>query len=227
MVATHVKELAMPGIEGLAGPANEIRERLKAARGDQVIALKLEHANQGLALEFAEAVRLIAPLIVGRLVTRERATIEKLVDVLVPQVPIPEHLLTEARMNAQARAAVLASGDWLSAAQLSEVAGFSGQNASAQPHRWKREGRIFALRRNGSDFYPGYALDADANYRPVAGLAPILSVFGDELDEWDVAIWFASANSLLGGTAPKNLLAHAPDRVLAAAEDEMAGVLHG
>ncbi|MFT3968399.1 MAG: hypothetical protein QM690_21225 [Sphingobium sp.] len=220
-------ELAAFGIEALAGPANEIRERLKGADGDQIVALKLEHGSKGAALALAEAVRLIAPMIVRKLADRESATLEKLVDALVPSVPLPEHLLAEARMNAEARKAVLESAEWLNAAQLSKVAGFSGQNPSAQPNKWKREGRIFTIRRSGSDYYPGYALDPEAGYRPVKGLAPILAVFGDELDDWDIAIWFASANGFLGGAAPMDLLASDPERVLAAAQDEMAGVLHG
>ncbi|WP_313806663.1 hypothetical protein [Sphingobium sp.] len=220
-------ELASLGIEALAGSVHEIRERLKGADDDQIVALKLDHDSKRITAAFAEAVRLIAPMIVRKIADQENATLEKLVDALVPQVPLPEHLLTEARMNAEARKVVLESAEWLSAAQLSEIAGFSGQNASAQPNKWKREGKIFALRRNGSDYYPGYGLDADASYRPVKQLAPILKLFGDALEDWDIAIWFASANSFLGGVAPKDLLASAPDRVLAAAEDEMAGVLHG
>lgn len=130
-------------------------------------------------------------------------------------------------MNAEARKHVFETADWLTAAQLSEIAGFSGQNASAQPNKWKREGRIFAIRRSGSDYYPGYALDPDSGYRPAKGLAPILALFDSELEEWDIAIWFASVNSFLGGKIPKDLLLGAPDRVLAAAQDEVAGVLHG
>ncbi len=42
-----------------------------------------------------------------------------------------------------------------------------------------------------------------------------------------IAIWFASVNSFLGGKIPIDLLMIAPDIVLAAVEDEMAGVLHG
>lgn len=171
--------------------------------------------------------RIIAPMIVEKFAERQTVTIEKLVDALVPSVPLPEHVMTEARMNAQARTVALESTDWLTAAQLSKIAGFSGQNASTQPNKWKREGRIFALKRGGSDYYPAYGLDPEAEYRPIKGLAPILAVFGDALDGWDIAIWFASANSFLGGVAPMNLLATDPARVLAAAEDEMVGVTHG
>ncbi len=130
-------------------------------------------------------------------------------------------------MNAEARDAVLKSADWFTAAQLSQMANLKGRNANAQPSRWKRNGRIFALRQNGRNYYPGYALHPEAAYRPIKGLAPILKRFEGELDEWDIAIWFASINGFLGGRAPKDLLLSAPDKALAAAEDEMAGILHG
>jgi hypothetical protein len=230
MATSYAQDLAAVGIEALAGPPREISEKLNAVDADQndeIFALKLHQVDKRYAKALFDTIRVIAPMIVGELAIREKATLEKLVDVLVPLVPPPEHLLAEARMNAEARTAVFESADWLTAAQLSDIAGFSGQNASAQPNRWKREGKIFALRRNGSDYYPGYALDPDAHYRPTPGLAPVLAVFGDELEDWDIAIWFASANSFLGGAAPKDLLLSAPDNVLAAAKDEMVGVLHG
>jgi hypothetical protein len=227
VAVTSTREFAALGIEPLAGPAREIGERLKLGDDGQIVAFRLEHAGKGVASAFAETVRLIAPMIFRKLADRETATLEKLIDALVPTVSPPEHMLTEARMNAEARIAVLQSAEWISAARLSKIAGFSGQNASAQPNKWKREGRIFALRQDGSDLYPGYALDPNAQYRPVRGLAPVLKVFGDVMDSWDIAIWFASANSFLGGAAPKDLLISAPDRVLAAAKDEIAGVLHG
>jgi hypothetical protein len=205
-----------------------VRAHLKDDDGP-IIAFQLEHAGEAAASAFAEAVRLIAPMILRNLAAHETATLEKLVDALVPAVSPPEHLLTQARMNAEARKAVLESAEWVNAAKLSEIAGFSGQNSSAQPNKWKRERRIFALRHDGNDLYlyPAYALDPDAQYRPVKSLAPILEVFGDELDSWDIAIWFASANGFLGGALPQDLLISDPERVLAAARDEVAGVRHG
>lgn len=137
------------------------------------------------------------------------------------QVPPPQHLIAEART------AVLVSAEWLTAAQLSQLAGFSRQNASAHPNKWKREGKIFAIRQQGVDYYPGYALDAETGYRPLKGLAPVLKCFASGLEDWDIAIWFASVNSFLGGDRPMDLIKSDPERVLAAAEDEIEGVLHG
>jgi hypothetical protein len=130
-------------------------------------------------------------------------------------------------MDAEARSAILKSADWLTATQFFELAGLSERNADAQFGQWKREGRIFALHRDGRDYYPAYALDPESGYRPVAGLVSILKRFKGEMVEWDIAIWFVSVNSFLGGKMPKDLLLSAPNDVLAAAKDELAGILHG
>lgn len=55
----------------------------------------------------------------------------------------------------------------------------------------------------------------------------MLEIFRGKKDDWGLAYWFASVNSFLGGKRPQDLLISKPDRVVAAAEDEVAGVLHG
>ncbi|MDE8654265.1 hypothetical protein [Novosphingobium album (ex Liu et al. 2023)] len=227
MATTYPDEAGAVAFETLSGTAAEVRKKLGSAGDDQVVALTLEHGTPKLRQALAQAVTLITPLILARLVRRDQETLDKLIDALVPQVPPPQHVVAEARMNAEARTEVLSSAEWLTAAQLSELAGFSGRNASAQPNKWKREGKIFAFRQQGVDYYPGYALDADAGYRPLKGLAPVLNRFRNDLEDWDIAIWFASVNSFLGGVRPMDLLKRDPERVLAAAEDEIDGVLHG
>ncbi len=87
-------------------------------------------------------------------------------------------------MNAEAHRTVLKSADWLTVAQLFELALPRDNNSSAQLDQWKREDRIFALHLDGRDYYPAYALDPEAGYRPANGLAPILKRFKNEMDEW-------------------------------------------
>jgi hypothetical protein len=41
-----------------------------------------------------------------------------------------------------------------------------------------------------------------------------------------MAYWFRSENSFLGGNRPQDLLASAPDRVIAAAVDEILEMTH-
>jgi hypothetical protein len=130
-------------------------------------------------------------------------------------------------MAADARKSVLESGDWLTAAQVAKVAGFSASNPSAQPNKWKKEGQVFAIRHRGIDYFPSYALDPAADYRPTKALAKVLAVFRGHKNDWGVAFWFGSVNSFLGGKRPQDLLISQPERVIAAAEDEVAGVFHG
>jgi hypothetical protein len=70
-------------------------------------------------------------------------------------------------------------------------------------------------------------LDPAAGYRPLKALAPVLHEFGTSKSGWGLGYWFAGVNSFLGGRRPLDLLATHPALVLAAAEDEMAGVEHG
>jgi hypothetical protein len=55
----------------------------------------------------------------------------------------------------------------------------------------------------------------------------ILRVFGDTKDSWGLAFWFAGLNSFLDDQRPQDLLAADPERVIAAAKDEVEGVQHG
>lgn len=86
---------------------------------------------------------------------------------------------------------------------------------------------IFALRHRGIDYYPSYALDRQTGYHPFTMLANILEVFAGRKDDWGLAYWFASVNSFLGGKRPQDLLAKHPERVMAAARDEVDAIAHG
>ena len=111
---------------------------------------------------------------------------------------------------------------WWTAAQISQVAGFS-----VQPDRWRRAGQIFAVRLHGEECYPAYALDPGAGYRPVPVLASILRVVSGKKDAVGLACWFAAVNSFLGGARPQDLLITDPNRVLEAAVDEVQPIAHG
>jgi hypothetical protein len=218
---------ATPDVGTLSGTPVEIGKELQRSGAERAIALTFGHESERTVRAIADALGSLAPMVAGLIRQRQREALEKIVDALVPTVPLPEHMLVEARMTAHARSEVLASGDWLSAAQVAELAGFSTTNPSAQPNKWKKDGQIFAIRHQGLDYFPAYGLDAESGYRPLKSLAPVLAVFGAEKDGWGLAYWFASANSFLGGRRPQAVLAKSPDRVRAAAADEMAEIAHG
>ena len=218
---------ALSSVGTLAGTPREIGEQLRRSGAERAIALTFAHESERTVQAIADALGSLAPMVAGLIKRRQRDALAKIVDALVPTVPLPEHMLVEARMTAHARGEVLASGDWLTAAQVAELAGFSTSNLSAQPNKWKRDGQIFAIRHRGLDYFPAYGLDTEAGFRPLKSLGPILAVFGEEKDGWGLAYWFASANSFLGGKRPQDVMAKSADRVRAAAVDELAETAHG
>jgi hypothetical protein len=58
-------------------------------------------------------------------------------------------------------------------------------------------------------------------------MAEILKIFGEGKDGWGLAFWFAAVNSFLDDERPQDVLATAPERVIAAATDEAAEFHHG
>lgn len=209
------------------GTMAEVRNQLSHSSADHAIALTFTHEPSGMRRAMAEVLSGLAPLVSSIIEHRQQETIKSIIEALMPSVPPPDYLLTEARMTAAARKAMLLGANWLTAAQIAEIAGLSSTNTSAQPNKWKKEGRIFAIHQEGSDYFPGYGLDPKTGYRPVKALAEILGVFEGTRDGWGLAYWFGSVNSYLGGKRPQDLLIQSPSRVLAAARSEMAEIAHG
>ncbi len=217
----------VPSLPTLVGTPQEVRIRLDSSKADQVIVVPIERSNARHADLMAHTLANIVSFIDLTLRGQSEQMIKALVDALVPKVPPTPSLLKEAAMVARSRNAVLESADWLTAAQVAELAGLSASNPSTQPNKWKRQKQIFAITHNGVDYFPGYGLDPNTGYRPRKALKPVLDVFGEHKDGWGLAYWFLSANSFLGGKRPQDVLASEPERVVAAAEDEIKGISHG
>src|SRR3989344_4559028 len=108
------------GVSTLIGTTKEVQARLGRSHADRVL-----------------------------LQRQDRESLERLAEVLVPRTPPSPRLLKEAAMLVQTRKAVLESGDWLTAAEVAQLAGLSPRNPSAQPNKWKKQGLIFAIPHNG------------------------------------------------------------------------------
>ncbi|MDD1016523.1 antitoxin Xre/MbcA/ParS toxin-binding domain-containing protein [Pseudomonas rubra] len=214
-----------PALAALAGSPKDVRKRQSRQQAEQVVAVALADASPGEVDAIAATFASVAGFVKSLMGRQQQQALESIVEALVPKAPPTPNALKEAAMLAQARTAVLQSGDWLTAAQIAGLAGFSPSNPSAQPNKWKREGAIFALRHHGVDYFPAYGLDA--GYRPLKAMAPVLARFAEAKDSWGLGYWFMSANSFLGGKRPLDLLGSAPEQVLAAAEDELQGIAHG
>ncbi len=209
-----------------AGSVEEVRQQLDHVKDGQVVAVIFDGSNLREAKVIQQVLLQIIRLTQKSLASHSENTLSMIVETLLPKDSPSPTLLKEAEMMLRAKVAVLEGADWLTATQVASIAGFSDKNPSAQLHKWKRDGAIFAIRRSGIDYFPGYTLDSNQEYRPYRALRKVIAHFEGTKEGWGLAFWFQSANSFLGGKRPMDLLAKKPDEVIAAAADEAMGVVH-
>jgi len=209
----------------LVGTGNEVSRLLHQGSAPRVLAITFADDAQSAILE--GVFRKVTAFLPQMVRLRQRETVEQIVGALLPDIAISDTALTQARMMVDAKSTILESGDFLPAAAIASLAGYSAKNPSAQPNRWKKDAAIFAIQHKGNDYFPMYALDAEENYRPYKALAEVLRIFGETKTGWGIAFWFAGLNSFLDDRRPQDLLESEPDLVIAAAKDEVAGIRHG
>lgn len=214
-------------VSAVFGTPSEIRGSLEGIGAGQVVAVAFQDVQPNIAKKVAESLSSVASSMIHVLVEQEPRSLERLVELMVPPAPPTPRLLREAAMLARARTAVLGSGDWLTAAQLADVAQLSTRNPSSQPNKWKSTKQIFAINHGGVDYFPGYGLDPATGFRPFKTLAKVVEILAPRKDAWGMAYWFAAENSLLDGRRPQDVLAIDSDRVVAAALDEIQEIAHG
>lgn len=153
--------------------------------------------------------------------------ISTIVSLWVPKQPVSSTLLRQAKMLAKAKTEILQSNDWVTARELSSLAQFKSSNPSSQPNKWKIAGKLFALRHEGIDYFPIYGLDPVTGYRPIVGLENVVAILTPTKSGWDMAFWFASPNTFLGGKRPKDVVLQDVASVMRAAREEVSEVMHG
>jgi hypothetical protein len=221
----NVKQIEWVTPAVMTGTGREVMEQLRRSPTRRTVAVSLLDNEQGVAAEIV--FQRVAAFLPRLMEQNQQDNLKKIVSALLPDVAPSEAAMAQARMLIDAKSTILKGGDFIPAGEVSKLAGYSRTNPSVQPNKWKRNRAIFAIEHKGDDFFPLYALDPDDNYRPRKAVSEILGIFGDSKDGWGLAFWFAGLNSFLDDERPQDLLAAAPERVLAAARDEMAGVEHG
>jgi hypothetical protein len=80
-----------------------------------------------------------------------------------------------------------------------------------------KEGRVFAVEAPGGKLFPAFQFDQG---RPRPVIAEVLSALAGQLRGWEILAWFTGSSGHLDGRRPVDLLANAPDDVLAAAKHQ-------
>lgn len=208
----------------LSGTGREVVRQLNRSPERRTVAVTFANDEQGAAAE--RVIHQVVEFLPQLIQERQEETLKKVVNVLLTDVTPSKAAREQARMLIEAKTAILNSGDFLPATEVARLAGFSSTNLSVQPNKWKRNREIFAIQHGREDYLPLYALD-DADHRPRKEMAEILATFGEAKDGWGLAFWFAGLNSFLDEERPQDVLATDPERVIAAARDEMSEFEHG
>lgn len=209
----------------LVGTGREISAYLRTAPERRALAVTFESEREFAAAE--EVYRRVGEVLPQLIQSRQKERLTKVVEALLPEPAPSRAALAQARMQAEAKSQVLESGDFLRAAEIAKLAGYSENNPSAQPNKWKRDDAIFAIEHGGVDYFPLFGLNPERNYKPYAAMRQVLEAFHGTKSGWGLAFWFAALNSFLDDRRPQDLLATEPEQVVAAAKDEMEGVQHG
>jgi hypothetical protein len=209
----------------VVGTGREVSTFLRLTPTRRTLAVTFQNENELAAAE--EVYRRVGEILPQLMRSRQQEKLNKVIEGLLPEMALSRAALLQAGMQAEAKAHILSSGDYVRASEIAKLAGYSENNPSAQPSKWKREAAIFAIEHNGADYFPLYGLNPEKSYKPYPALSEVLDVFHGMRSEWSIAFWFAGLNSFLNDQRPQDLLACKPESVIAAARDEVEGLQHG
>lgn len=207
-------ELSESEIAKLPAP---LRRKIQAAFGPADMAngtwMLVGAASAATATIVGSAIAQVVLLASNYAAARSEKNIERLLEMIVedmPRDPVDIELEIE---NAEMRAEYLAANKLLSAQEVRDQSGLKPRNKSEPASRWKREGKIFAVRKGAIDLYPAFQF-VDGTPRPV--IKKILAEIGDDFTSWQIAFWFESGNGWLDGEEPQDCLDQVDAVVMAA-----------
>ena len=108
-----------------------------------------------------------------------------------------------ARKNTESCAIYLRTTEFYTAEDIWEQIAKKPKNPKEPSSKWKREGRVFAIRHDGKDLFPAFQF---ADGQPLPIIKEILEALPDYLSPWQTAFWFESGNGWLGGKTPQECL---------------------
>lgn len=176
---------------------------------------------------YLDCLEVLNQVFLGALPQAAAAAEEPASGLSAPGILNPRTLFREAVMLAEARQLILQDCAWVTAAGLSQLTGLEPVALAAGLRAWLRDGRLISVSDRSQAYFPVFAFGEAMERRPTAEFAAVINVLGENKDGWGMAFWFASSNHWLGGKRPMDLLRSAPERVRSAAEEEVAGPLHG
>ena len=186
---------------------SRVREKIKATKGPggtpgQWLLVGARSRRQGVVMR-----RVLET--VGRIAEQRRKAmterhIETLVDLYLEGEERADVDREIERDNAELRARYLLETKTWTASDIHEyMYGKRQANPSEPASRWRRDGRVFAVRAGRGHLFPSFQF-ADGRPRPV--IADVLKRLPDDMTAWQIAFWFRSGNGWLDGRSPEEAL---------------------
>lgn len=72
---------------------------------------------------------------------------------------------------------------------LTALSGRAQDEMQSDLDRWKSEGRIFSVEHEGVEYFPGFALDPAAEYRPFRAVAEVIAILSNQELFNSVSVW--------------------------------------
>lgn len=131
---------------------------------------------------------------------------------------IAEAQYRQAKLNARARQRFLDCHRVLSAEEVHRASGRRAKNVHATAHRWRDQGRIFAITLEGQLYYPAFQFE---HGEPKAVFRELIGIGGEHRHGWSMALWLDAPNRWLEWHAPIEFIDTAPERVVDALRQDL------
>jgi hypothetical protein len=191
------------------------------APGDTISVIVVRSPDKTTAASVARAVELLPGLVDKTRRRIDEARLAGATEALAQLAPRDETQAAIETENARVRSEFLQRHPTLGSLDIHKLSGSKSDNRAATAHRWKRDGRIFALAVKGEDRYPAFQFQ-DGQPRPV--IADVLAALPKHMSPWQIALWFVSGNGWLADRPPVACLDD-PQAVVAAARHEAEPII--
>jgi hypothetical protein len=103
----------------------------------------------------------------------------------------------------------------LTSEQVAEEATSQATNRAAIASRWAKEKKIFSVRFQGAHWFPQFQFH---DGRPIQAVGDVIESFPEQASGWELAYFFVTPNTNLGGHKPVELLTQNPARLVSLAQ---------
>lgn len=197
------------------GSARDVKKKISAAPGIYLLLSHLDTESLGLPA-LPEPFREASLLVQVKRVERKREQAGRPDEwnpweILAHSVADEEHLDPEMeRDTVDWRKRFMSEIKSWTSAQVARESSSSAKNRAAIASRWVAEKKIFSVPFAGKTWFPRFQFH---DGRPILAVSKVIKAFPDNATGWDLAYFFTTPNSFIGGRKPLGLIREDPKRL--------------